>query len=110
MTDPTLPPVIEALRAVVNRGDTDGFLALFPEDGVVEDWGRRFAGHAAIRGWSDKELIGARGTLTFTRVLSVSPQRVEVMTEWKSNYFSGQGKFVFVLEGGRIREMRISES
>lgn len=110
MADPTLPTAIESLRQAINRGDTDAFLAFFPEDGVVEDWGRRFSGHAAIRGWSDKELIGAKGTLTITKVLSVSPQRVEVMTDWQSSFFSGTSKFTFTLDDGKVREMRISES
>jgi len=110
MADQTLPTVIESLRQAINRGDTEAFLAFFPEDGVVEDWGRRFSGHAAIRGWSDKELIGAKGTLTIAKVLSASPEKVEVMTDWKSSFFSGTSKFTFTLEGGKVRELRISES
>ena len=109
MADPTLPTVIERLRQAINRGDTDAFLAFFPEDGVVEDWGRRFSGHAAIRGWSDKELIGAKGTLTITKVLSASTQKVEVVADWKSSFFSGTSNFTFTLEGEKVREMRISE-
>lgn len=110
MADPTLPTVIESLRQAINRGDTEAFLAFFPEDGVVEDWGRRFSGHAAICGWSDKELIGAKGMLTIAKVLSASPEKVEVMTDWKSSFFSGTSKFTFALEGGKVRELRISES
>jgi len=75
-----LPALVEDLRQAINRGDTDAFLAFFPADGVVEDWGRRFAGHAAIRGWSDSELIGAKGTLTILKVLSAAPDRVEALT------------------------------
>ena len=109
MADPTLPALIESLRQAINHGDTEAFLAFFPEDGMVEDWGRRFSGHAAIRGWSDKELIGAKGTLTIAKVLSASPEKVEVMTDWKSSFFSGTSKFTFTLEGGKVRELRISE-
>ncbi|CDP53388.1 hypothetical protein [Devosia sp. DBB001] len=101
--------MIESLRQAINRGDTEAFLAFFPEDGVVEDWGRRFSGHAAIRGWSDKELIGAKGTLTIAKVLSASPQAVEVVADWKSSFFSGASKFTFTLDGGKVREMQISE-
>ncbi|MCF1744978.1 nuclear transport factor 2 family protein [Paradevosia shaoguanensis] len=109
MADPTLPTVIESLRQAINSGDTEAFLAFFPDDGAVEDWGRRFSGHAAIRGWSDKELIGAKGTLTIAKVLSASPQTVEVVADWKSSFFSGASRFTFTLDGGKVREMRISE-
>jgi hypothetical protein len=46
-----LPPLIDRFVAAVNRGNTEAFLACFPADGVVDDWGRRFTGHEAIRGW-----------------------------------------------------------
>lgn len=50
-----LPPPLDQLVAAINGGDTEGFLALFSDKGAVVDWGRRFAGRAAIRKWSDKE-------------------------------------------------------
>lgn len=106
----TLPAAITLFRDRVNAGDTEGVLALFPDDGVVEDWGRRFAGHAAIRGWSDKELVGAKGTLTITRLVLSDGNKVAVDTEWKSSFFTGPGRFTFTLEGDRIREMVISAS
>lgn len=106
----SLPTPVAAFRDRVNAGDTDGVLALFPPDGVVIDWGRRFAGHAAIRGWSDKELVGAHGTLTITRVVDVEGSKVVVDTEWKSSFFTGPGRFTFTLEGELIRQMEISES
>lgn len=105
-----LPAPVAAFRDRVNAGDTDGVLALFPPDGVVIDWGRRFAGHAAIRSWSDKELVGAKGTLTITGVVSADAQRVVVDTQWASSFFTGPGRFKFALEGGLIRQMEISES
>ena len=104
-----LPALVEDLRQAINRGDTDAFLAFFPADGVVEDWGRRFTGHTAIRGWSDRELIGAKGTLTILAVLSATPERVEVLTGWKSSVFTGESKFTFSLAGNKVRELRISE-
>jgi hypothetical protein len=104
-----VPRIIEELRDAINRGDLAAFLSFFPEDGVVEDWGRRFIGHTAIRGWSDEELIGAKGTLTINGVLSSSPTEVALETHWASNFFTGEGRFDFVIEGDKIREMRISE-
>src|SRR5687767_777766 len=105
-----VPEIIERLRQTINRGDTEGFLAFFPDDGVVEDWGRRFAGHAAIRKWSDKELIGAKGTLTITKVLSRTATMVALEADWASNFCTGPGHFEFIIEGDKILSMRISES
>lgn len=101
-----LPAPVAQLVAAVTAGDTDAFLALFPADGVVDDWGRRFSGHAAIRRWSDKEFIGAKGVLT-PRKISRSGDTVTVDAGWKSSYYSGDSRFVFVLDGDSIREMRI---
>ncbi|UXN74615.1 nuclear transport factor 2 family protein [Devosia sp. A8/3-2] len=69
MPDIALPPVLQAFRTAVNAGDSDAFIAFFPADGVVEDWGRRFSGHQAILNWSAKELIGAKGILTYGEVI-----------------------------------------
>lgn len=41
-------PVARLLRAA-NANDIDAFLAGFTADGVVDDWGREFAGADAIR-------------------------------------------------------------
>jgi hypothetical protein len=105
-----LPAPVAAFRDRVNAGDIEGVLALFPPDGVVIDWGRRFAGHQAIRGWSDKELIGAHGTLTITGVVSANAHQAVVDTEWKSSFFTGPGRMTFTLEGELIRQMEISEA
>ena len=47
MTDAPPEPVARLLQAA-NEHDTDAFLAGFTEDGVVDDWGREFAGAEAI--------------------------------------------------------------
>jgi ketosteroid isomerase-like protein len=110
MTQQTLPSLLEAFRQAVNAGDTDAFIALFAEDGVVDDWGRRFAGHRAILGWNAKEMIGAKGTLTYGEVLENQAGRVVLNTHWASSFFTGPGIFTFVIDDLKIRELKISES
>ncbi|HVW92813.1 MAG TPA: nuclear transport factor 2 family protein [Devosia sp.] len=105
-----VPEILAAFAAAINRGDTAAFLDFFTEDGEVNDWGRRFIGRDAIRKWSDAETIGAHGTLTVTDVLASSPERIEADTYWKSEAFTGPGRFVFTLADGKIRELRISEA
>ncbi|MCC6981930.1 MAG: nuclear transport factor 2 family protein [Bauldia sp.] len=107
MPEVKVPEPLRGFVEAVNRGDLDAVLGYFGEDGTVEDWGRRFTGPKAITRWSDKEFIGAKGHLTITGVKSASPTEIRVATDWKSNYFSGAGEMVFLIDGPRIREMRI---
>jgi ketosteroid isomerase-like protein len=104
-----LPEPIDRFVEAVNRGDTDAFLAFFPADGVVDDWGRRFVGREAIRGWSDGEFIGAKGRMTVTGI-ERSGNEVGVTADWKSERFTGPSRFVFVIAGDEIREMRITSA
>ena len=101
-----LPTPVARLVEAVNDGDTEAFLALFPTDGRVDDWGRSFDGHAAIRGWSEREFTGASGTLT-PREATIEGDFVTVDADWKSSFYSGDSRFVFVLKGEQVREMRI---
>ena len=94
---------------VVNRGDTDAFLALFPQDGVVDDWGRRFVGHEAIRGWSDKEFIGAKGRMDVTNVEEAEDE-VRITADWTSNHYTGPSLFVLTLQGEQVQEMGIADA
>ncbi len=99
--------VADRLVAAVNGGDTAAFLALFPADGIVDDWGDRYAGVAAIRGWSDRELIGPNGVLTVSNVRAKDGE-IAFDGDWKSTFFAGPGRFTLRLDGDRIREMRIA--
>jgi hypothetical protein len=104
-----IPPPIDRLVAAINAGDIGAFLAFFGRDGVVNDWGRSFKGPAAIRKWSDEELIGAKGVLTVTGA-SRTGNEVTVLGDWKSTYYSGASRMIFTLDGEHVREMRIPEA
>jgi hypothetical protein len=103
------PEAIERFIATVNKGDVAAFLAFFPADGVVDDWGRRFTGHAAIRGWSDEEFIGKQVSLKVTDI-ERDDHTVRVMADVGGNGFNGPSCFTFVLDGDKVHEMRITAS
>jgi hypothetical protein len=63
-----LPDSISHFVEVVNRGNTESFLNFFPSNGMIEDSRRRFVSHNAIRQWSNREFIGAKGHITVTGV------------------------------------------
>lgn len=105
-----IPKLLTDFTTATNRGDTPAFLDLFTTDGVVDDWGRRFVGHAAIKQWSDAETIGAHGTLTITKMISADERHIVADTFWRSEAFTGPGRFRFTLEGAKIRELKISDA
>ncbi|MFI7611343.1 nuclear transport factor 2 family protein [Nonomuraea terrae] len=105
MTD--LPPVIQQAVDAANAGDTDAFLALFADDGAVDDWGRIFRGHQAVRGWSDKEFIGVRASLKVTGVRR-SGATTTVSAQVGGDGFNGPSDFAFTVNGDRITLMRIT--
>jgi hypothetical protein len=107
MTNLPLPSVIEKFVAAANKGDVDAFLALFPANGVVDDWGRKFTGHAAIRRWSDAEFIGKQVSLKVTS-FEQKGSTVGVMADVGGKGFNGPSRFTFVLDGDKVRAMRIT--
>jgi hypothetical protein len=104
---PALPaPVARAIDAV-NAEDTDAFLAAFAADGWIDDNGRRFTGHDAMRGWSDRELIGAH---TRFEVTGAEPtgDGVAVDIEVVSDGFNGYSRFAFSVAGDALQAMAIT--
>jgi hypothetical protein len=99
-------PAAHAIAAV-NAGDTDGFLSLFAADGWIDDNGRRFNGHDAMREWSDRELIGAHSRFDVTGS-EPTADGVAVDIEVTSDGFNGYSRFVFALAGeDSLRSMTI---
>jgi hypothetical protein len=101
-----LPAPVRAVIDAANANDTDAFLACFPPDGVVDDWGREFAGHDEIRGWSDREFIGVKVNLSVVQV-AVEDVDVVVTAQVGGDGFNGLSHFTFQVEGGRVGRMTI---
>jgi hypothetical protein len=106
--DATPPDPVAAAIDAVNRGDTDSFLAAFADDGTVDDFGREFTGHPAIRGWSDGEFIGQNATLAVTSV-SDAAEGVVVVAQVGGDGFNGPSTFTFDLDGDQVARMTIRE-
>ncbi|WP_375001381.1 nuclear transport factor 2 family protein [Aeromicrobium sp. CTD01-1L150] len=106
-----VPEPVASFIETVNRHDEQGFLDAFTDDGFVDDWGRIFTGREAIKAWSDKEFIGATGTLTPQEVTVDGPQEstVTVIGDWRSTHANGLSSFAFAVDGDRIASMTIRE-
>ncbi|GAB20782.1 hypothetical protein GOEFS_132_00130 [Gordonia effusa NBRC 100432] len=107
MTTP-IPAPVAALLDATNAGDLDGFLDSFTPDGVVDDWGRVFAGRDAIKGWSDNEYIGKNMTLDVTSTTS-SGDDVVVVATVGGDGFNGPSTFTFTVDGDKVARMEIRE-
>lgn len=108
MTDLTAAPApIDDFIGAVNAHDEQRFLGSFTADGVVNDWGREFAGREAIKAWSDDEFIGANGTIDVTKVEERNGE-IQVTADWRSTHANGLSLFAFTVHGDKIAQMRIT--
>ena len=97
---------VAALLEAANAHDTEAFLALFAERGVVDDWGREFAGSDAIRGWSDREFIGKHVNLRIDAIQQEGDLTV-VTAQVGGDGFNGPSHFSFLVEGDLVARMTI---
>ncbi|QIS04329.1 nuclear transport factor 2 family protein [Nocardia brasiliensis] len=107
MDTTTLPAPVRRALTAANSGDTNAFLATFTDHGTVDDWGREFRGHEAIRRWSDNEFIGKQITLEITSTTQTR-DTVTVSAQVGGNGFNGPSDFTFTLNGDHLDLMRIT--
>lgn len=103
-----LPAPIARLFDAANANDVEAFLAAFIDAGVVDDWGREFAGAAAIRSWSDGEFIGRRVSLD-VRGVETDGETTVVTAEVGGDGFNPPSHFSFALDGDRVSRMTIRQ-
>lgn len=99
---------VHALLDAVRRGDNAAFAELFGEHGVVDDWGRVFTGREEVAGWSRRELIGLRGTLTVRHLAASERLAVDIATD---GGYNGPGTLTFTLadDGAHITRMAMTD-
>jgi hypothetical protein len=105
---PSFPQPVDRLLKAANEHDRAGFLASFTEDGVVDDWGREFAGADAIDGWSEREFIGVEVTLDVKEV-STDGDDTTVGAEVGGRGFNGPSHFTFRVHGDLVERMTIRQ-
>lgn len=108
MNTTDIPEPVASFIDRVNAQDEQAFLDAFTPSGAVDDWGRTFTGRDSIKTWSDKEFIGAHGTLTVETV-AAEGNRVTVIGDWRSTYANGRSKFIFDIDGDKLSKMTIRE-
>lgn len=102
----TLPVTIQRFLDALNRGDSESLLPMFSERAVVVDVGRRFASADAIREWNASYFVGGNGTAKPTEVL-IDGSTVTLTVDWKSNFYVGPSKMVFLLDRDLVVELHL---
>lgn len=108
MSTPHVPEPVASFVDAVNRHDETAFLDAFTAEGAVDDWGRVFTGRDEIKAWSDREFIGATGTLTPEEV-TTEGGTVTVVGDWRSSHANGRSSFAFEVDGDLVTRMTIRE-
>ena len=103
-----LPGAIRAFVETTNAGDSEGFVAAFTSDAVLDDWGRTFVGRDRIREWDRTDNIGVQSAFT-VREVSPGPDRdtYVVTLEVRGNGYNGTGPMTFRLRDGLISSVTI---
>ena len=101
--------VVAAFADAINTADTDAFVALFTDDGLVNDWGTEYSGPAGVRKWAGSDAIGAGAQMT---VLSsdTDGETTTIRFGWRSSVFNGESTGIFVTDGDSIRSFTIPPS
>ena len=109
MTKVNLPPPIDALVQSINDGDTERLLGLFAPDASVNDWGSSYTRARRNPRLERSRADRRQGSAHASRSVERSGDRVVLLTDWKSSFFTGPGRFTFTIENGKIKEWRITE-
>jgi hypothetical protein len=65
----TLPALVAAFVEAMNSFDSEGLMATFVDDALVNDQLRDYWGKAAIREWAERDIIGERVRMAVTYVV-----------------------------------------
>ena len=109
MSEPNLPPAIEAFVETTNRGDSDGFVAAFSSDAYLNDWGREFHGHDGVASWNTTDNIGKQAHFEVHGIRPGSTDDEYLLEVTVSgNGYNGPGTFTFQLTDGLISRFVIA--
>jgi ketosteroid isomerase-like protein len=83
---PDVPPPVAAYIKGTNTFDIDACMAAFAEDAIVNDQRQEYRGHAAIREWIGREIIGDRVRMYVTQAMHHHDANVIVNASMDGDY------------------------
>ena len=103
------PAAIRAFIDATNAGDSDAFVAAFTPDATLDDWGRKFTGHAGVRSWDRTDNIGVQSHFDLLAIEpGQDPDSYVVTIRVRGNGYNGTGPMTFRLRDGLVASLRIS--
>ncbi|WP_019179530.1 nuclear transport factor 2 family protein [Microbacterium yannicii] len=103
-----VPSPIAAFIDATNTGDSDAFVAIFAEDGSLEDWGRIARGRDGIRDWDRTDNIGKQSRFELVDITEEAPHDTFLVhLKVSGNGFNGTSPFRFTLRGDLIESVEI---
>lgn len=105
-TEPELPAAIRSFADAINSGDTDGVVAQFSPQGLVDDWGTTYLGHDRVRQWTESDATGAGATMTVLTA-ATDGDTTTIRFGWRSSVFNGESTGIFVVTDGVIQSFTI---
>lgn len=101
-----IPAPVAAFIDAINAADTEAFVAVFDEAGVVDDWGTIYRGESGVRRWAESDAIGAGARMT---LLSATTEKdtTTIRFDWRSRKFNGESTGIFVVSGDRLTSFAI---
>jgi hypothetical protein len=102
-----IPAPVQRMIDATNAGDSDAFVATFTDDAYLEDWGRKFHGHAGVRSWDSTDNIGKHAHFEAAGARPDGEDWI-VTLHVSGGGFNGTSDFRFRLVDDRIARMVIT--
>ena len=101
------PAAVQRMIEATNEADREGFVASFTEDAYLEDWGRKFHGHAGVARWNETDNIGKNAHFAATATREEQGHYVVTLVV-SGGGFNGTSDIAFEVQGDLISSMIIS--
>ena len=102
-----LPGAIQEFIDATNAADSERFVAAFTSDAVLDDWGTKYRGQQAIRGWDRTDNIGVQSNFSLVDFFEERANVYNVTLTVSGNGHNGTGPMRFVLDQGKIASLKI---
>ncbi|MFZ4896512.1 nuclear transport factor 2 family protein [Plantibacter sp. Mn2098] len=103
-----LPASLREFIEATNAAEPLRFLAVFSDEAIIDDWGRKFVGHDEIASWDQTDNIGVRAQFELVDYAVLAGDHV-LRLRVTSDRFNGVGTLRFTLgSDGLITALVIS--
>jgi len=100
--------VLQDVIRLTNAGDSNGFVNLFENEGLIDDWGKKYVGRDHIARWNQTDNIGRQSQFTLVDATQEAANQWLLHIKVAGQGFNGTSPFRFTLSAaGKIAAMQI---